>query len=257
MRRRWSATPAGRGRRDAALRRSDELKTALLQTVSHDLRTPLTAIITAAARWLDDTSRRAERAELGSVIVEEAQRLTRLVEKLLDLSRLQAGAAEPRRDWCSLEEMRRGRASTRVARPPRRLRRRSSTPTSRSSAPTAPSSSARSRTCSRTPRRYSRRPAGLVRARVVGEPADRSAIVDRGPGIPRERARRVFEPFYRGRQGDGHGGSGLGLAIARGFVEANGGRVWAESLPGQGTSFVIELPSSRAAAGGRDRGATP
>jgi len=68
-------------------------------------------------------------------------------------------------------------------------------------------------------------------------------IVDRGPGIPPAQRERVFEPFYRsGTDRTGHRGSGLGLAIARGFVEANGGKVWVESLPGQGTSFVLEFP---------------
>ena len=68
-------------------------------------------------------------------------------------------------------------------------------------------------------------------------------IVDRGPGIPSTQLERVFEPFYRsGNERSGHRGSGLGLAIARGFLEVNGGRVWAESLPNQGTSFVVELP---------------
>jgi two-component system sensor histidine kinase KdpD len=64
-------------------------------------------------------------------------------------------------------------------------------------------------------------------------------ISDRGPGVPREDLERIFEPFYSAH--DGEGGSGLGLAIARGFLEANGGRIRAESLPGQGTSFVIQL----------------
>ena len=66
-------------------------------------------------------------------------------------------------------------------------------------------------------------------------------ISDRGPGIPAEDLERVFEPFHRSRESQG-GGSGLGLAIARGFVEANGGGLRAESLPGQGTSFVLQLP---------------
>ena len=71
-------------------------------------------------------------------------------------------------------------------------------------------------------------------------------IVDRGPGIPRAQLERVFEPFYRsGTEQTGHRGSGLGLAIARGFVEVNGGRVWAESLPGQGASFANMTSYSR------------
>jgi two-component system sensor histidine kinase KdpD len=69
-------------------------------------------------------------------------------------------------------------------------------------------------------------------------------IVDRGPGIAEAERERVFEAFYRSPASadDGHAGSGLGLAVVRGFVEANGGRVWVESLPGQGATFVIELP---------------
>jgi two-component system sensor histidine kinase KdpD len=70
-------------------------------------------------------------------------------------------------------------------------------------------------------------------------------IVDRGPGIPHAQLERVFEPFHRAEDdGDGHRGSGLGLAIARGFLEVNGARVWAESHPRHGTSFVVELPVS-------------
>jgi two-component system sensor histidine kinase KdpD len=68
-------------------------------------------------------------------------------------------------------------------------------------------------------------------------------IVDRGPGIPAHEMSRIFEPFYRpAADRRAHPGSGLGLAIVRGFVEANGGQVWAESLPGQGATFVVALP---------------
>ncbi len=68
-------------------------------------------------------------------------------------------------------------------------------------------------------------------------------VVDRGPGIPPVQLERVFEPFYRaGTASGGHRGSGLGLAIARGFTEANGGTLHVESLPGQGATFVFELP---------------
>ena len=70
-------------------------------------------------------------------------------------------------------------------------------------------------------------------------------VVDRGPGIPRSELERIFEPFYQAPHGRGpRGGSGLGLAIVKGFVELNGGTVHAESLPGQGTSFVVEFPVS-------------
>jgi two-component system, OmpR family, sensor histidine kinase KdpD len=65
-------------------------------------------------------------------------------------------------------------------------------------------------------------------------------VVDRGPGIPERERERIFEPFYRAGAGAGNG-SGLGLAIARGFIEANGGEIEVESLPGQGSSFVVSF----------------
>ena len=70
------------------------------------------------------------------------------------------------------------------------------------------------------------------------------SVVDHGPGIDPAEHDRIFEPFYRGRRA-ARGewtGSGLGLAIARGFVQANGGTIAVQSLPGQGTSFVVSLP---------------
>ncbi len=89
----------------AALRRGDVVKTALLRTVSHDLRSPLTAILTASDFVASPTVDAAEREELAGVIRQEAGRLARLVDNLLDLSRLQAGAAEPRREWCAIDEV--------------------------------------------------------------------------------------------------------------------------------------------------------
>jgi two-component system sensor histidine kinase KdpD len=227
-----------------ALRRSDELKTALLQTVSHDLRTPLTAIITAGSALAENEEvTRADRRELGLATVEEAQRLTALIEKILDLSRLQAGAAAPRREWVSVEEILRETA-------------RQIDPTGQcfgfSLDADLPLIRADGGQLERAfanllenAVRYSGSERVSVRARVVAGEL-RIRIVDRGPGIPPEELTRIFEAFYRGTStGDGHTGSGLGLSIARGFVEANGGRVWAESLPGQGTSFVMAFPVER------------
>jgi two-component system sensor histidine kinase KdpD len=78
-----------------------------------------------------------------------------------------------------------------------------------------------------------------VRARLVGSRLI-VRIVDRGPGISEHERDRIFEAFHRSPEADPrHGGAGLGLAIAKGFIEANGGSIWVESLPGQGTSFVV------------------
>jgi two-component system sensor histidine kinase KdpD len=94
-------------------------------------------------------------------------------------------------------------------------------------------------------RRYSRGRPISVHARRAG-PRVVVSVVDQGPGIDAAELERIFEPFYRGRNAssDQWTGSGLGLAIAKGFVEANGGTISVQSLPGQGTSFVISLPTA-------------
>ena len=89
----------------AALRQADVVKTALLRAVSHDLRSPLTAISTAAEAIALPGVSAPEREELASAILAETRRLSRLVDNLLDLSKLEAGAAEPRREWLSVEEI--------------------------------------------------------------------------------------------------------------------------------------------------------
>ena len=221
----------------AALRRSDVIKTALLRAVSHDLRSPLTAILTAAEPLGADGLSDDERRELASVVQEEATRLSRLIDNLLDLSRLQADAAQPRADWCDIGEVIMlaaegvdGELRLQVS-PDLPLVRVDSAQLERAFANLFENAI-----------RHSGGEPVLVRAwplhnRIMVR------VVDRGPGIPPAQRERVFEPFYRsGTDSTGHRGSGLGLAIARGFVEANGGKIWVESLPGQGTSFVLEFP---------------
>jgi two-component system sensor histidine kinase KdpD len=223
-----------------ALRRSDEVKTALLRSVSHDLRTPLTAILTAGSALSAGELSHSDRTELGRAVVEESERLTALVEKLLELSRLEAGAAEPRREWCSVEELLREAANGVDAGGSRfALSIDADLPLIRADAAQLERAFAN---LLENAARYSGAERVSVRARVIGERL-MIRIVDRGPGIPREELVRVFEAFYRapGQQA-AHTGSGLGLAIVKGFIEANGGRVWAESLPGQGTTFVVSLP---------------
>jgi two-component system, OmpR family, sensor histidine kinase KdpD len=223
----------------AALHRSDELKTSLLQAVSHDLRTPVTAIVAAGhalgARSLSD----ADRDALSGAVVLEGERLSSLIDKLLDLSRLQAGGAEPKREWVSLEDVLLAARDAASAPGDVRVAVDRDTPELRADAVQLERAFAN---LLENARRYSNGRPVLVRARVVGSKLV-VRVVDQGPGIPSVEQRRIFEPFYRG--GDGRatgGGSGLGLAIAKGFVEANGGRIWVESLPGQGTSFVVAFP---------------
>ncbi|HVP03086.1 MAG TPA: ATP-binding protein [Solirubrobacteraceae bacterium] len=229
-----------------ALRRSDTLKTALLRAVSHDLRSPLTAILAAGDTLGSPTLAQDDRAELSALVVTEAARLDAVIDKLLDLSRLEAGSAEPREDWCEIGELLQAATEDVERRDPGGG---TFTFALHGELPLLRADPAQIErvfvNLLENARRYS---AGLpvsVRAKVVGKGLV-VRIVDQGPGIPSADQRRVFEPFFRviadERAHTGHSGSGLGLAIAKGFVEANGGRIWVESVPGQGSSFVVELP---------------
>ena len=168
-----------------------------------------------------------------TAITEEATRLSRLIDNLLDLSRLEAGAAEARPEWSSIEEVLTA-AIEHVPDGDFKLALDDDLPPVRADA--AQLERAFANLLENAQRHSGGHPVS-VRARDVGGRI-LVRVVDRGPGIPKAHQERIFEPFYR----SGSRGSGLGLAIVRGFVEANGGRVWVESLPDQATSFVVELP---------------
>jgi two-component system, OmpR family, sensor histidine kinase KdpD len=219
-----------------ALRRANVVKTTLLRSVSHDLRSPLTAISTAADGLQSDLLSDDERRELASVIALESARLERLVRNLLDLSRLQSGGADPRSDWCSLEELV-AAAIASLPEPPGGFDVDVEPDLPLIRADAAQVERALANVIENSVRFAGAEPV-TIRARASGRNLV-LRISDRGPGLPAGSLERVFEPFYRGD--DTRGGSGLGLAIARGFIEANGGRIRAESLPGQGTSFLIQL----------------
>jgi two-component system, OmpR family, sensor histidine kinase KdpD len=221
-----------------ALRRSNVVKTALLRSASHDLRSPLTAITTAAGGLESETLSDDARRELTSIITVEGARLSRLVENLLDLSRLQTGGADPRTDWCSLEEVVRAAVES-VSAPPGGF-----DVALDPELPLLKADAAQLERAVANVLENAARFAGPAPVAVRARHAGRSVLLrvhDSGPGIPKEELERVFEPFHRGLDRSG-AGSGLGLAIARGFTEANGGWLRAESLPGQGTTFVFRFP---------------
>jgi K+-sensing histidine kinase KdpD len=221
-----------------ALRRSDELKTALLRSISHDLRTPLTSIIAGGTALGSATLTEEERGELSEAIVAGGERLSRLVENLLDMSRLEAGKAEPHREQVDLPEM---LDVAREAAPhPELVRLAVDRELPTVDADAAQLERAFANLIENAIRHGGGRPV-TVRSRLVG---DKIAIrvVDQGPGIPESEWERIFEPFESGGANGVGGGSGLGLAIAKGFVEANGGEIAVESVVGQGSSFVVGFP---------------
>lgn len=231
----------------AALRRSDDIKTALLRAVSHDLRTPLTAVVAAGHALGADSLTDQERTELSAAVVDEGTRLAGLVDNLLALSRLQAGSATPRSDWVSIEDLVAAAAEGLRGEP---------VDVRVTVDPDVPEIRADAAQLERAfvnllenAGRYGGGTPIFVHARRLGattRAGDRVivSVVDQGPGIDAAEQERIFEPFYRGRSAGARAwtGSGLGLAIVKGFVEANGGSISVQSLPGQGTSFQVSLP---------------
>jgi two-component system sensor histidine kinase KdpD len=219
-----------------AAQRADVVKTALLHAVSHDLRSPLTAIGTAAAGLQAPGLQDEDREELVAVVRQEAERLARLVDDLLDLSRVEAGALHPRLDWTDLHEVV-GRAAEQVPGADISIELPPDLPLVRADAAQLErvfvnllDNAARFSPPGRPVRVIGGQGAGRVTVRVL----------DEGPGIPASQRPAIFEPFHRGRRG---GGAGLGLAISRGFVEANGGRLLLQAPPeGRGAAFAVSLP---------------
>jgi K+-sensing histidine kinase KdpD len=221
-----------------AFRRSDELKTALLRSISHDLRTPLTSIIAGGSALASDTLTTEERAEMSAAIVGEGERLSRLVKNLLDMSRLEAGKAEPHRGMIDLAEVLDMAREAVIE--PNLIRLAVARDLPLVNADATQLERVFENLFDNAIRHSDGRPV-QARSRVVGD-AVAVRVVDQGPGIAESEWERIFEPFQRGSSGQSDTGSGLGLAIVKGFVEANGGEVGIESLPDQGTSFVVSFP---------------
>lgn len=233
------------------LRRSDELRAALLRAVSHDLRTPLASIKAAAGslRRQDMRWSKAEHQSFAETIEAEADRLNLIVGHLLDLSRIEAGALRLEKDWYPLAAL--------VDDVLGRLRPRTAQHWVRADIP---------EDLPPVPLDYvaidqvltnlienavKYAPRGTeVRVTAARErDCVRIAVADGGPGVPPEALPYLVEPFYRVPAGRGArvdaarvAGSGLGLAVAKGLVEAHGGRVWAESAPGEGTCITFTVP---------------
>jgi len=237
--------------RQARLRmETEQLRNSLLSSVSHDLRTPLAVITGATSTLLDPDGPRevSARHELLETVHEESLRLSRLVRNLLEMTRLESGALSVHKDPQPLEEVI-GAALNRME---DRLRGREVHTDVPRDLPLVPFDSALVEqvliNLIENATKYT--PPGSpvdVSARAVGGQVE-VEVADRGPGVPKQDAERVFDKFYRAREGEG-GGVGLGLTICRGIVNAHGGRIWVEERPGGGAAFRFTLPLGDGASG--------
>lgn len=228
--------------RQAALRaRTEELRSTLLSTVSHDLRTPIAAITGAGTALRDQALAPESRAEMIDTICEEADRLERVVANLLDMTRLDGGAIDLKRDWVPIEEVI-GSATTRLK---GQLSRRTVSVELPDDLPMI----------FVDPVLMQQLFVNLLENAVKYTPADSPLelaakqeagqiileVRDRGPGIPRGDEERIFERFYRATP-KSTPGVGLGLAISRAIARVHGGALVAENRAGGGAIFRLSLP---------------
>ena len=220
-----------------------KMQAALLQSVTHDLRTPLASITASVTGLLDEDASFGERDrhELLETIRQEAVRLNRLVSNLLDLSRLRAGALTPSRRPASIEEIVEGV----LARMEPQLRGHRLNVVLRDQLPLVPVDVVQLdqvlTNILENAAKYTPAGSEITVAAARWEDTVQVRIADQGGGIPEELRAKVFEPFARGGN-PGGGGSGLGLAIAEAVVKAHGGTIWAEDAPGRGAAIVFRLP---------------
>ncbi|TKB75456.1 MAG: sensor histidine kinase KdpD [Nitrospira sp.] len=223
---------------------TERTRNAILSSVSHDLRTPLATITGAASSLLHEgqqTVDPADRQELAQAIYDEANRLDRLLKNLLDITRLEAGAVQFKKEWHPLDEV----VGAALARLERRLRDHKVEAKLPPNLPLVRIDGVLIEqvliNLLENAVRYA--PAGTVID--VGASASETMltveVADHGAGLPPGEEHRVFEKFYR-VETDREGGVGLGLTICRGIIAAHGGQIWASNRPGGGAVFRFTLP---------------
>ncbi len=234
--------------RTVALEENEKLRTTLLGSLSHDLRTPL-ATITGAVTTLQkfgDTMPMEQRRDLLASIDEEAARLTRFIANLLDMSRIEAGALRPKSDFVDVAEVVRAAIErANKAFPAQAF--------TTSLAHDLPFMRGDANLIEQVlfnlldnAQKYGGGGRVSIHARRDGASVLLS-VTDEGPGVKPTDLDRIFEKFYRGGRADGRkAGTGLGLSISRGLIEAMGGRIWAESPAARrrGTRVVIARPAA-------------
>jgi two-component system sensor histidine kinase KdpD len=223
---------------------AERMRSALLSSVSHDLRTPLTGIIGAAGTLAESGDKLSPqvRGELLQTISDEAQRVNRLVSNLLDMTRLESGQVSPNLEWLPVEELVGSavqRCATRLAGHPVRVHLPDDLPMLHADSVLMEQVLVN---ILDNAGKYSP-PASEI---DISASADAAAITvwvaDRGPGVPVDQREHIFEKFVRGKEAAPKPGAGLGLAICRAIVAVHHGRIWVDDRPGGGSVFSFSLP---------------
>lgn len=230
-----------RDAQEAQLRvEAEQLRNSLLSSVSHDLRTPLAVITGAATTLTNDKLDPAAKRDLSDTIVQEAERLNRLVRNLLDMTRVEGGALTLNKEWQPVEEV----VGSALGSLEHVLGSRPIT-TDLSRGLVAPFDAVLVQQVLVNLLENAVKYAGADTPITVSARGKKRevelTVADRGPGLPPGDEARIFEKFYRAEKGKG-GGVGLGLTICRGIVTAHGGRIWANNRDGGGAAFHFTLP---------------
>ncbi len=229
--------------RAQVLEESDRLKTAILSSVSHELRTPLSTIKAAASslRGKEVGWDSPARMELVAAIDDEADHLNLLVGNLLDMSRIESGALQPKREWNILPEIV-GSVLVRMRHLAEEHRLKVDMPENLPLIPVdyVQMEQVFTNLVSKSLKYAPSNTRVNIRARVEGE-SIHVQVSNQGPQVPPEHLERIFDKFYRITAADRVTGTGLGLSICKGIIEAHGGRIWAENIP-DGLAFNFTLP---------------
>jgi two-component system, OmpR family, sensor histidine kinase KdpD len=224
-------------------RRSEELKTALLASLAHDLRTPLTAIRVAASNLQAPNLGAEHQREQTGLILEEAERLGRLFENILEMARIDAGTVITDFRWAHPSEIltaARDQVERAVGHHKLEMEVNPDTPVRLDPRLTA---SAIAHVIENAAQYAPSESAITVKATVTPEGLV-VTVRDRGPGITAADLPRLFERFYRGAAAKAHGsGTGMGLSISRGLLAAEHGRIWGENSPDGGAQFTVVVPA--------------
>ncbi len=231
------STLTRRAREQRLRAESEQIRNALLSSISHDLRTPLAVVTGAASTLLDERLPAEARREMTETILKEAEHLERRLENLLGMTRVEGGALHLRRQWQPLEEV----VGTALARTGLEGREVEISLPEDLPLVSIDAGLIEQVLVNLLENAAKHTPAGTP-VRVAARAIDRAVeveVADRGPGIPEAEARRVFEKFHRLSDVPG---VGLGLAICSGIVGAHGGRIWVEPRDEGGSSFRFTLP---------------